>query len=154
MPACNPIHSPLLIIAFHSNSSSGCKWPICQEAQLQLNRVGGRHAHLGPNWERTCCWQPPGQAQCPRLCKPHGIFSRSLVTQHERGLKVPSEPRSLGLSFLLCRERPSPCGYWEARGPVSHPSTCVSSLGSIWSPVLSPNWLTPGWGKSALRGDM
>lgn len=107
MPACNPIHSPLLIIAFHSNSSSGSKWPIYQAGQLQLNRAGGRHAHLGPNWERTCCWQPTGQPQCPRLCKPRGIFSRSLVTQCERGLKVPSEPRSLGLSFLLCRERRS-----------------------------------------------
>lgn len=105
---------------------------------------GHSHAHLGPNCERTCCWQSTGQAQCPRLCKPHGIFNKSPVTQCERGLKVPSEPCSLGLSLLLCRERP----FHIAAGKQEvHSSTCVSSFRKhlVTGPLprLAHPWLGP-----------
>lgn len=57
--------------ASHASSSAESKWPICQAGQLQLSRPGAggtQPCHLGPKRERTYCWQPPGQAQSPRLC--------------------------------------------------------------------------------------
>lgn len=58
MPMCNPIHSSLVIIAFHqaanhSSYSAGSKWPICQARQLQLNRAEGREYTAMPIWGRT-----------------------------------------------------------------------------------------------------
>lgn len=120
MPACNPIHSSLLSIAFQSSSSAASKWLICQAGQLQLNRAGGREHTAMSMWGQTgnehaqaleVTWHLQQAAQEP--C--HPVY------------EGPSEPSAWDSASSSAERGPAP-GCWEIRGPVKHSCPSVPSF--------------------------